>query len=120
MEGGGEGRGGSGRTEGEVVMVKRLIIALQLSRIRILVGGGGKTFNRVRVSLRHSGQTVNKMSAVRQRADGRSITTLKVVTFAWCLAGNVTLRLDVHSFATLIIIKIKTLKSSNNVSVPLS
>lgn len=63
---------GSGRTEGEVVMVKRLIIALQLSRIRILVGGGGKTFSGVRVSLRHSGQTVNKMSAVRQRADGRS------------------------------------------------
>lgn len=72
LEGGGEGGVGSGRTEGEVVMVKRLIIALQLSRIRILVGGGGKIFNGVRVSLRHSGQTVNKMSAVRQRADGRS------------------------------------------------
>lgn len=53
-------------------MVKRLIIALQLSRITILVGGGGKTFSGVRVSLRHSGQTVNKMSAARQRADGRS------------------------------------------------
>lgn len=70
LEGGGEGGAGGGR--GEVVMVKRLIIALQLSRIRILVGGGGKIFNRVGVSLRRSGQTVNKMSGVPQRADGRT------------------------------------------------
>lgn len=55
-------------------MVKRLIIALQLSRIRILAGGGGKIFSRVGESLRRSGQTVNKMSGVRQTTDGQTYT----------------------------------------------